>query len=144
MRSAPQWKTELEAGAQRLAAKARELRRRIHAHPEPGFEERETSKLAADALRALGVETRTGVAGTGVVGLLRGGRPGRCVLLRSELDALRKEEKVELRGFGSFRVKRRAARVARNPRTGASVQVREKVIPYFKPSKELKQLVEQP
>jgi len=62
----------------------------------------------------------------------------------SIVEALRKEEKVELRGFGSFRVKRRAARVARNPRTGESVQVREKVIPYFKPSKELKQLVEQP
>ncbi|MBI2841282.1 MAG: integration host factor subunit beta [Acidobacteria bacterium] len=58
------------------------------------------------------------------------------------VDALKKEDKVELRGFGSFRVKKRAARMARNPRTGAAVPVPEKVIPYFKASKELKQLIE--
>lgn len=60
------------------------------------------------------------------------------------IDALKREDKVELRGFGSFRVKKRAARVARNPRTGASVPVPEKIVPYFKASKELKQLVESP
>ena len=59
------------------------------------------------------------------------------------VDALKKEDKVELRGFGSFRVKKRPARTARNPRTGESVQVPEKMIPYFKASKELKQLIEE-
>ncbi len=58
------------------------------------------------------------------------------------VDALKKDDKVELRGFGSFRVKKRAARTARNPRTGASVEVPAKSIPYFKASKELKESVE--
>jgi integration host factor subunit beta len=49
---------------------------------------------------------------------------------------------IEIRGFGSFKVKTRRARIARNPRTGATVEVPEKVVPYFKVSKELKRLVE--
>ncbi len=63
--------------------------------------------------------------------------------LGSIVEALRKGDKVELRGFGSFRVKTRGARVARNPRTGESVPVAEKTIPYFKASKELKTIVDQ-
>jgi len=49
---------------------------------------------------------------------------------------------IEIRGFGSFKVKSRRARVARNPRTGATVEVPEKLVPYFKVSKELKKVVE--
>ncbi len=50
---------------------------------------------------------------------------------------------IEIRGFGSFKVKSRRARIARNPRTGATVEVPEKVVPYFKVSKELKKLIEE-
>ncbi|MFO7653936.1 MAG: HU family DNA-binding protein [Candidatus Krumholzibacteriia bacterium] len=52
--------------------------------------------------------------------------------------ALLTEDKVELRGFGSFKVKNRRSRQARNPRTGESVAVPEKKVPYFKASNELK------
>jgi integration host factor subunit beta len=55
-------------------------------------------------------------------------------------EALIEGDKVELRGFGSFRVKKRKARTGRNPKTGASVKVRSKRVPYFKPGKELKLL----
>jgi amidohydrolase len=63
-------------------------RRDIHQHPELGNREVRTAKLVADHLRALGIEVQTGVAHTGVVGLLRGGRPGPVVLLRADMDAL--------------------------------------------------------
>ena len=53
-------------------------------------------------------------------------------------NALSEGNHIEIRGFGSFKVKSRRARVARNPRTGETVQVPEKVVPYFKVSKELK------
>ena len=52
--------------------------------------------------------------------------------------ALVSEDKVELRGFGSFKIKNRRARMARNPRTGASVMVPAKKVPYFKASNDLK------
>jgi amidohydrolase len=63
-------------------------RRDIHAHPELGFAETRTAALVAEHLRALGMEVRTGVGKTGVVGVLRGGRPGRTVALRTDMDAL--------------------------------------------------------
>jgi integration host factor subunit beta len=53
--------------------------------------------------------------------------------------ALARGDRVELRGFGAFSVKQRAARVARNPRTGEAVQVTEKRVPFFKTGKELRQ-----
>ena len=53
-------------------------------------------------------------------------------------QALARGDRVELRGFGAFSVKRRAARVARNPRTGAAVNVAEKHVPFFKTGKELR------
>ncbi|MFQ5783207.1 MAG: integration host factor subunit beta [Alphaproteobacteria bacterium] len=53
--------------------------------------------------------------------------------------ALARGDRVELRGFGAFSVKRRAARVGRNPRTGESVQVAAKHLPYFKTGKELRE-----
>ena len=59
----------------------------------------------------------------------------------SIIDALRGEDKIELRGFGSFRVRRRRPRQGRNPKTGDQVSVPEKRIPYFKPGKELKDLI---
>lgn len=59
----------------------------------------------------------------------------------SVVRALRGGDKTEIRGFGSFRTRLRQPRVGRNPKTGASVEVPAKRIPYFKPSKELKELV---
>ena len=52
--------------------------------------------------------------------------------------ALEKGDRVELRGFGAFSTKRRSARTGRNPRTGEAVNVPEKVVPYFKPGKDLR------
>jgi integration host factor subunit beta len=59
----------------------------------------------------------------------------------SVVKSLRNGDKIEIRGFGSFRTRQRQARVGRNPKTGARVEVPAKRIPYFKPSKELKDLV---
>jgi amidohydrolase len=63
-------------------------RRDIHQHPELSNREVRTSKIVADHLRALGLEVQTGVAKTGVVGVLRGGRPGPVVALRADMDGL--------------------------------------------------------
>ena len=62
-------------------------------------------------------------------------------LFESVIKALRVGDKLEVRGFGSFRVRQRNARVGRNPKTGEKVEVPAKRVPYFKPSKELKDLV---
>src|SRR3954462_9869751 len=63
-------------------------RRDIHQHPELGDQETRTSGLVADQLRSLGLEVRTGVARTGVVGVLNGGKTGRTAALRADMDAL--------------------------------------------------------
>ena len=55
------------------------------------------------------------------------------------VDSLRTGRKIELRGFGSFRIRNRGARIGRNPKTGDKVEVPPKRIPYFKPGKELKE-----
>ena len=57
------------------------------------------------------------------------------------VDALKHDDKIELRGFGSFRVRKRRSRQGRNPKTGDRVDVPAKRIPYFKPGKELKDLI---
>jgi integration host factor subunit beta len=62
-------------------------------------------------------------------------------VLSSIVNALHRDDKIELRGFGSFRVRRRRSRQGRNPKTGDRVDVPEKRIPYFKPGKELKDLI---
>jgi len=59
----------------------------------------------------------------------------------SIVRSLRGGDKIEIRGFGSFRTRQRQPRVGRNPKTGARVEVPAKKIPYFKPSKDLKDLV---
>ena len=61
------------------------------------------------------------------------------VVLDGVVEAIRAGEKVELRGFGSFRTRKRQARAGRNPRTGAQVNVPPKVVPYFKPGKQLRE-----
>ena len=62
-------------------------------------------------------------------------------VFESIVRSLRTGDKIEIRGFGSFRTRERQARVGRNPKTGVRVEVPAKRIPYFKPSKELKDLV---
>ena len=61
------------------------------------------------------------------------------VILSEIVAALARGDRVELRGFGAFTVRRRNARIARNPRTGEPVQVEEKYVPFFKTGKELRE-----
>ena len=62
-------------------------------------------------------------------------------IFESIVGALRSSDKIEIRGFGSFRTRQRQSRVGRNPKTGARVEVPPKKVPYFKPSKDLKDLI---
>ena len=62
-------------------------------------------------------------------------------VFRCIIEALATGDKVELRGFGSFRTRERHSRIGRNPKTGEQVEVPEKMVPFFKPGKNLKQLV---
>jgi amidohydrolase len=75
-----------------LADSVIELRRTLHQWPELGFQEQRTSALVAERLQALGLEVRTGIAQTGVLGVLRGDREGKTVLLRADMDGLPIEE----------------------------------------------------
>jgi integration host factor subunit beta len=59
----------------------------------------------------------------------------------SVIGALKAGDKIEIRGFGSFRIRQRKPRIGRNPKTGTRVDVPAKRVPYFKPSKELRDLV---
>ena len=63
------------------------------------------------------------------------------IVFESIIDTLNHGEKIELRGFGSFRVRERGARRGRNPKTGDPVDIPAKRVPYFKPGKELKELI---
>ena len=69
-----------------------ETRRTIHMNPELGFEEVETSRLIAGYLDKFGLQVKTGMAKTGVIGLLKGGKPGKTVAIRADMDALPMEE----------------------------------------------------
>jgi len=63
------------------------------------------------------------------------------VFFDSIVESLCRGDKVELRGFGTFRLRHRRARIGRNPKTGESVHVPAKAVPFFKPGKELRRLV---
>jgi integration host factor subunit beta len=63
------------------------------------------------------------------------------IVFDSIVESLRAGQKIELRGFGSFRLRSRKSRTGRNPKTGEKVEVPSKKIPYFKPGKELKELI---
>lgn len=86
----------ISAAAERLEPKVIAWRRDIHQNPELGNREFRTSKLVADHLRSLGIEVRDKVAHTGVVGLLKGGKPGPTVALRADMDALPVTEEVDV------------------------------------------------
>jgi amidohydrolase len=83
---------KVREGASAVQEKVVQWRRDIHQHPELGDQEARTSRLVADHLRNLGLEVRSGVGGTGVVGILKGTRPGRTVALRADMDALPVQE----------------------------------------------------
>ncbi len=87
---------ELDRRAAEVNPRVVAWRRDIHEHPELGMQEVRTAALVAAHLRALGMEVREKVGGTGVVGVLRGGRPGRVVALRADMDGLPVTEMVDL------------------------------------------------
>jgi amidohydrolase len=88
--------TEVDQRARAIESQVVAWRRDIHQHPELSNREFRTSKLVADHLTKLGLEVKTGVAHTGVVGILRGGKPGPVVALRADMDALPVVEEVDL------------------------------------------------
>jgi amidohydrolase len=87
---------EIDAATVRVMPQVVEWRRFIHAHPELGNRETATSKLVADKLRAMGIEVRTGIAKTGVVGILKGGQPGPVIGLRADMDGLPVTERTDV------------------------------------------------
>jgi amidohydrolase len=90
--TAPQVETRVASVESKVIA----WRRDLHEHPELGNRETRTAGIVAEHLRKLGLEVRTGVGVTGVVGVLKGGRPGRAVALRADMDALPVTEQVDL------------------------------------------------
>lgn len=93
----------LDASVAKHAPAAVELRHRIHQNPELGNREFETAKLVASELKKLGYEVRTGVAKTGVIGVLKGSKPGPTLAVRADMDAL---PVVEQTGFPFASTKR--------------------------------------
>ena len=86
----------IEDASSKVDAKVLAWRRDIHQHPELGNRETRTAKIVADHLRSLGIEVKEKVAHTGVIGILRGGKPGKVVALRADMDALPVTEQVDL------------------------------------------------
>jgi amidohydrolase len=86
----------VDAAVQRVMPEVTAWRRDFHQHPELGFAETRSAGVIAEHLRSLGLEVRTGVGKTGVVGILRGARPGRVVALRADMDALPVQEATGL------------------------------------------------
>ena len=87
---------KITAASDKLESKIIEWRRDIHQHPELGNSEYRTAELITKHLTSLGIEVRTNVAKTGVVGVLKGGKPGPVVALRADMDALPITERNEL------------------------------------------------
>ena len=87
---------EIERGIAAVMPKVVQWRRDVHANPELSHQEERTAGVVAEHLRGLGMEVRTGVGGHGVVGVLKGGKPGRVVALRADMDALPVTEEVDL------------------------------------------------
>jgi amidohydrolase len=89
-------KAEVSKRADALTEKVINWRRDFHEHPELGNQEKRTAAIIAKHLQDLGIEVKTGVAKTGVVGILKGGKPGPVVALRADMDALPVTERVPL------------------------------------------------
>ncbi|HEX6182075.1 MAG TPA: amidohydrolase, partial [Chitinophagaceae bacterium] len=86
----------IDAAADQIESKTIAWRRDLHQHPELGNNEVRTAKLVADHLRSLGIEVKEGVGKTGVVGILRGAKPGPCIGLRADMDGLPIVERTTL------------------------------------------------
>ena len=86
----------LEDAAHAVDARVVEWRRDLHQNPELGNREFRTSQKVAEHLQALGLEVKTGIAHTGVVGILRGGRPGPTIALRADMDGLPVTERADV------------------------------------------------
>ncbi len=80
--------SEIGRLAERLYPQMVEIRRDLHRHPELAFKESRTAAIIAESLKNSGLEVQTGIAETGVVGMLRGGQPGKTLLIRADIDAL--------------------------------------------------------
>tara|TARA_R110000868_G_scaffold987_4_gene7357 strand:+ start:31 stop:1338 length:1308 start_codon:yes stop_codon:yes gene_type:complete len=89
-------KTKINSKSEAIEAKVIEWRRDFHENPELGNREFKTAEKIAQHLRSLGMEVQTGVAKTGVVGILKGGKPGPVVALRADIDALPVKERVDI------------------------------------------------
>jgi amidohydrolase len=87
---------KINAAADKIESKTITWRRDLHEHPELGNNEVRTAKIIADHLRSLGIEVTEGVGKTGVVGVLKGGKPGPCIGLRADMDGLPVVERVDL------------------------------------------------
>ena len=107
----PALMTQVDAAVALHTPRITELRRHIHQHPELGNREFETAALVAEHLRELGMEVRTGIAHTGVVGILRGGRPGPVVAIRADMDALPVTEQTGLPWASTVRAEWNGAEV---------------------------------
>lgn len=90
------WREYIDQQTETLFEKVVEWRRDIHQNPELSNREFETAAKVAEHLRSLGLEVETGVAHTGVVGVLEGGKPGPVVALRADMDALPVKERVDI------------------------------------------------
>ena len=91
-----QIKQKLEQSIDKIEPKCIEWRRQLHQYPELGNREFKTAKLIAAHLKELGLEVKEGVAKTGVVGILKGTKPGPCIALRADMDALPVVERVNI------------------------------------------------
>ncbi len=87
---------QIDKKAKEILPKVVEWRRHIHQNPELGNREFKTAELIANHLRSLGIEVQTGVAVTGVIGILKGGKPGPVIALRADMDALPVLERVDI------------------------------------------------
>jgi amidohydrolase len=88
--------SQIEKGVDRIQGQCIAWRRDLHEHPELGNRESRTSTLIAEQLRRMGIEVKEGVAHTGVVGILRGGKPGPVIALRADMDALPVAERTNV------------------------------------------------
>jgi amidohydrolase len=89
--------TAIRTATDRIEHDLIEIRRDIHAHPELGFEEVRTAGVVARELTRLGIPHQTGIGKTGIVGLIEGGRPGKVLAIRADMDALPIEERTGLK-----------------------------------------------
>ncbi len=87
---------QIDAAAMKILPQVIQWRRQIHQHPELSNREFKTSAMIAEYLKTLGLEVRTGIAKTGVVGILKGAQPGPVIGLRADMDALPVTERVKI------------------------------------------------